>query len=70
MERLDYYKDLIRIVTYHNYLYYNQCEPTLSDSEYDTLLNILKKHEKATKKVKANSPTQIVGSEFTPNPYD
>lgn len=55
---------LRRAIRYHNYKYYVQNDPIISDAEYDRLMNDLRKLEsKFPSLVTSESPTQRVGSE-------
>lgn len=54
---------LRRILRFHEYRYYVQNDPFISDFEYDTLYKLLEKYEKENPgSVTADSPTQRVGS--------
>ncbi len=54
-----YYPELIKVLNYHNYLYYINSAPTISDYEYDSLFTILKDIEKRFPSlVDIQSPTQ------------
>lgn len=61
---------IIDEINKHNYNYYTQDEPTISDSEYDALYDELVSLEKQSGEVLPDSPTQRVGasvrSEFLP----
>ncbi|HIC87446.1 MAG TPA: hypothetical protein EYP03_04400 [Aquificae bacterium] len=43
---LDLIEDLIKIINYHDYKYYVQNSPVISDYDYDRLFDFLKKGEK------------------------
>lgn len=60
MERM---KQLVDLINKYNYEYYILDKPTVSDIEYDRLLDELFKLEKETGIVLDNSPTHKVGSE-------
>ncbi len=56
------YKELSETIKYHMDRYYNQDSPEISDFEYDTLMQELKKIEADNPElVTKDSPTQIVG---------
>ena len=59
-ERIEW---LVQEINKHNYNYYMLDKPTISDVEYDRLLDELFKLEKDTGIVLDNSPTHRVGSE-------
>jgi len=63
MDKIERMKQLVSIITKHNYDYYILDNPTISDIEYDRLLDELFKLEKETGIVLDNSPTHKVGSE-------
>ncbi|MEG1292518.1 MAG: NAD-dependent DNA ligase LigA, partial [Lachnospiraceae bacterium] len=55
-------KELCEQIEYHNECYYNQDNPKVSDFEYDTLMQELKKIEEQFPELKTkDSPTQHVG---------
>ena len=55
---------LIQEINYHNYLYYVECQPEISDEEYDELVKRLEALEKQYPElVTKDSPTQKVGSD-------
>ena len=55
-------KELIKIIRYHNELYYNQDAPEIEDFEYDALMRELKAIEKEFPSlITEDSPTQKVG---------
>ncbi len=59
-------KDLIEVINYHDYKYYVQNNPVISDYDYDRLFDLLKKLESLYPEFKKDySPTQRVGSDFT-----
>jgi len=67
MDRIEQLRELIR---HHDYLYYVQAQPEITDQEYDALFRELQDLEKQhPDRVTDNSPTQRVGdkpiSEFT-----
>ena len=54
--------ELVKIIRYHNELYYNQDAPELEDYEYDALMRELKSLEKEFPSlITPDSPTQKVG---------
>ena len=60
LERINYLKDEINR---HNYLYYVDDNPSISDFEYDQLFSELKELEEKYPELKSqDSPTQRVGS--------
>ena len=62
-KRIEELRELIRE---HDYNYFVLAQPTVSDYEYDQLLNELKRLEKENPKlVTQDSPTQRVGSDLT-----
>jgi DNA ligase (NAD+) len=62
-EQAEELKDLLR---YHEWRYYVQNDPVLSDFEYDTLYKSLEALEAANQKlITPDSPTQRVGSDLT-----
>ena len=59
-------KDLIEVINYHDYKYYVQAHPVISDYDYDRLFDFLKKLEEKYPDLKEKtSPTQRVGADFT-----
>ena len=55
-------EDLRNCLRFHEYRYYVQNDPFISDSEYDTLYKLLEKFEKENPyAITADSPTQRVG---------
>lgn len=63
MNKIDRIKELVKLINYHDNLYYNESRPEISDSEYDNLFYELRDLEKETGFVMAVSPTQTVGYE-------
>ena len=63
MTELERMKELIETINQHNYNYYYLNHPTISDVEYDKLLDELFALEKKTNIVLDNSPTHKVGGE-------
>ena len=63
MTELERMKELIETINQHNYNYYYLNHPTISDVEYDRLLDELFVLEKKTNIVLDNSPTHKVGGE-------
>lgn len=63
MDKIDRIKELVKLIDYHDNLYYNESRPEISDSEYDNLFYELRDLEKETGFVMAVSPTQTVGYE-------
>lgn len=60
------YEDLVQEVWRHNYLYYIQSAPEISDYDFDKLLKQLEEVEKVHPEwVTANSPTQRVNESVT-----
>ncbi|HPH90333.1 MAG TPA: NAD-dependent DNA ligase LigA [Ferruginibacter sp.] len=56
-------EDLRKVLRFHEYRYYVQNDPFISDFEYDTLYKLLEKFEKENPAaITADSPTQRVGS--------
>jgi DNA ligase (NAD+) len=56
--------ELRRLIDHHNYLYYVEAKPEISDLEFDKLLRELEELEKAHPElVSPDSPTQHVGGE-------
>lgn len=63
---LDLIEDLIKIINYHDYKYYVQNSPVISDYDYDRLFDFLKKLESLYPEFKKDySPTQRVSADFT-----
>lgn len=63
LKKINELSDLIR---HHNYLYYQQAAPEISDYDFDRLLKELENLEKQFPEfVDPNSPTQRVGGEIT-----
>ncbi len=59
-------EDLREVINYHDYKYYVQASPVISDYEYDTLFRALRDIErKYPDLVTPDSPTQRVASEIT-----
>jgi DNA ligase (NAD+) len=57
-------EDLRRQIEYHNYRYYVEAAPEISDREYDRLLQRLKDlEEQHPELVTPDSPTQRVGGQ-------
>lgn len=63
MEKIERMKELINVINKHNYNYYILAKPTISDVEYDRLLDELFDLEKELNIVLPNSPTHRVGSD-------
>ena len=63
MNDLERMKELVESINKHNYNYYYLNHPTISDVEYDRLLDELFLLEKKTNVVLDNSPTHRVGTE-------
>lgn len=56
------YLDLCEEVLHHDYLYYVECKPKISDREYDRLMKLIEEIEKKHPEwVTSTSPTQRVG---------
>src|SRR5436190_8081420 len=56
--------ELRRLIGHHNYLYYVEAQPAISDREFDRLLDELRQiEEKHPELVTPDSPTQRVGGE-------
>ncbi len=56
--------ELRQLLTYHNYLYYVEAKPEISDREYDRLLDELKRLEAEHPELQSpDSPTQRVGGQ-------
>lgn len=58
-------RELIDMINMHNYNYYILDNPTISDAEYDKLLDELMRLEKENDFVFTDSPSQRVGAELT-----
>lgn len=58
--------ELIAQLNEHVYRYYTLDDPTVSDTEYDTLYDELEKLEKQTGYVRPDSPTMRVGGDVLP----
>ncbi|KAF0200963.1 MAG: DNA ligase [Bacteroidetes bacterium] len=59
-------RELIELIRHHNYLYYQQASPEISDYSFDLLLKELESLEKAFPEfLDPNSPSQRVGGEIT-----
>ena len=59
---IDKTEDLRNILRFHEYRYYVQTDPLISDFEYDSLYKLLEKIEKENPELKTpDSPTQRVG---------
>ena len=59
-------EQLRRLINYHNDLYYNQDNPTLSDTQYDELYHRLQTLEKKYPQyASASSPTKHVGGQVS-----
>ncbi|HXG11919.1 MAG TPA: NAD-dependent DNA ligase LigA [Gemmataceae bacterium] len=57
-------EELRRLINYHNYKYYVEAKPEISDREYDRLYDELKKLEEAHPElITPDSPTQRVGGQ-------
>ncbi len=53
------YEDLVKIINFHNWLYYVEANPVISDYEFDQLFDYLKKLEKKFPQlISPDSPTQ------------
>ncbi|MEF2175388.1 MAG: NAD-dependent DNA ligase LigA [Candidatus Absconditabacteria bacterium] len=53
------YDDIIEIINFHNYMYYVEANPMISDYQYDVIFDFLKKlEEKYPEIINENSPTQ------------
>lgn len=63
MDKLNEMKNLIELLNKYRDEYYNESNPSVSDSEYDKLFDELVKLEKETEIYLSNSPTQSVGYE-------
>jgi len=57
--------DLVTVLQYHEWRYYVQDDPIISDKEYDTLYKSLEQIERsAPEKIRPDSPTQRVSSDL------
>ena len=66
MEEIKRIEELREQLHHHNYLYYVQNSPTLSDQEFDRLMRELQDLEAKHPEVyDPNSPTQRVGSDLS-----
>lgn len=63
MDKLNRIKELIEILNKYRDQYYNESNPSVSDSEYDKMFDELSELEKETGIYFSNSPTQSVGYE-------
>lgn len=63
MEKTNRVKELVFQLNKYRDLYYNDSDSQISDYEYDTLFDELKKLEDETGCIMSNSPTQTVGYE-------
>ncbi len=64
----DIAEDLRRVITYHEWKYYVQNDPVISDYEYDVLFKQLQALEVEHPKLKtSDSPTQRVSSDLSPD---
>lgn len=63
MEKTNRVKELVFQLNKYRDLYYNDSDSQISDYEYDTLFDELKRLEEETGCVMSNSPTQTVGYE-------
>ena len=61
MDKLSRMRELIELITKHNYAYYTLDNPLISDKEYDDLYYELVALEKETNLIYPDSPTQKVG---------
>ena len=62
----DYVQKLREVINYHDYKYYVQASPVISDYEYDQLFRALRDLEKKYPQlITPDSPTQRVASEIT-----
>ena len=62
------YNTLVEILQYHEWKYYVENSPVISDTEYDLLYKQLEKLEEGNPSiVRADSPTQRVSSDLTSN---
>jgi len=59
-------EQLMKVLNHHNYLYYVQNTPEISDYDFDQLLKSLEKLEKEFPEYTSeNSPTKRVGGDLT-----
>lgn len=63
MEKINRVKELVSKLNKYRDSYYNESDSKVSDYEYDTLFDELKRLEEETGCVMSNSPTQTVGYE-------
>lgn len=63
MEKINRIKDLVLLLNQYRDSYYNEANSKVSDYEYDTLFDELKRLEEETGCIMSNSPTQTVGYE-------
>ena len=61
MEKIIKIKELVKELNEHRDLYYNKATPSISDEEYDEMVDILSDLEKETGFIMSNSPTATVG---------
>ncbi len=64
MDKISRMQDLISQIEKHNIAYYTLDNPTISDGEYDALMDELLALEKDTGMVLDGSPTQKVGGDI------
>ncbi|EDP76070.1 NAD-dependent DNA ligase LigA [Hydrogenivirga sp. 128-5-R1-1] len=65
-EAQEYVQELREVINYHDYKYYVQASPVISDYEYDQLFRALRDLEKKYPElITPDSPTQRVASEIT-----
>ncbi len=65
-EAKEYVEELREVINYHDYKYYVQASPVISDYEYDQLFRTLRDLEKKYPElITPDSPTQRVASEIT-----
>jgi DNA ligase (NAD+) len=65
-EAKKYAEDLREVIRFHDYKYYVEANPLISDYDYDKLFHTLKKlEEKFPQIITPDSPTQRVASEIT-----
>lgn len=57
-------EELIRVLNFHEYKYYIENNPIITDAEYDTLFHQLKALEKNPNNLRPYSPTQRVSSDL------
>lgn len=63
MDKIERIKELVKELNGYRDAYYNESRPTISDAEYDKLLDELQSLENKTGIIMSNSPTQTVGYE-------